>query len=164
MARRNAGARRPYGERGREGWGQPKPILGAEWRNDPYEGASARGDWSYEGPNRGAMGTSRGPKGYKRADERIREEICDRLLGETGIDASEIDIQVKNGEVMLSGTVQHRDDKRRVEDLVDRVLGVKDVHNQLRKAATTAGATGGGAHSNEPAPAERTRKRETVGN
>lgn len=76
---------------------------------------------------------SRPPTRYTRSDDRIRDDVYDRLMGDTGVDASDIDVIVKNGEVTLSGTVKERNDKRIVEDLAECVLGVKDVHNQLRR-------------------------------
>jgi hypothetical protein len=74
----------------------------------------------------------RGPKGYSRSDERIREEISERLMEDPDIDASEIDVQVKDGEITLSGTVDSRQTKRQVEDLCEDALGVKNVQNNLR--------------------------------
>jgi hypothetical protein len=41
-------------------------------------------------------------------------------------------VKVQNGEVTLTGTVDSREAKRMVEDFVDQVSGVKEVHNQLR--------------------------------
>lgn len=81
------------------------------------------------GPHRG-----RGPKGYQRADERIHEDICERLTQHGHIDASEVEVTVQNGEVTLNGSVPDRQQKRLVEDTVEEVLGVKDVHNRLRVA------------------------------
>ncbi len=77
-------------------------------------------------------GSGRGPKGYKRSDERIREDVCDRLGSSWTFDASEIEVKVKDGEVTLDGTVNSRQDKRRAEDFVDNVSGVKHVQNNLR--------------------------------
>lgn len=74
----------------------------------------------------------KGPKNYVRSDERIREDICDRLTEDPMIDASHVDVEVKNGEVRLIGTVSSRHEKRRAEDLVEDVFGVKDVTNNLR--------------------------------
>lgn len=76
----------------------------------------------------------RGPKGYRRSDERIREDISDRLSQQDELDPSEIEIQVKDGEVTLTGTVRYRFEKFRAEELADDVNGVNDVHNQLRIA------------------------------
>lgn len=74
----------------------------------------------------------RGPKNYARSDERIREDVNDRLTEDVWIDASEIDVTVAEGEVTLAGTVQDRRAKRRAEDIADDVSGVKHVQNNLR--------------------------------
>lgn len=74
----------------------------------------------------------KGPKGYQRSDERIREDVCDRLARHPHIDASEIEVKVSNGEVTLSGAVDERNAKRMSEDLAESVDGVREVHNQLR--------------------------------
>jgi len=76
----------------------------------------------------------KGPMNYQRADERIREDVCDMLTDDDHIDASQIEIQVRGGEVTLTGTVASREMKRRAEELAERQRGVKDVHNQLRIA------------------------------
>jgi len=74
----------------------------------------------------------RGPKGYARTDERVREDASERLYADSHVDASEISVTVQNGEVTLSGSVENRRQKHRAENIVDSVPGVKDVHNQLR--------------------------------
>jgi osmotically-inducible protein OsmY len=74
----------------------------------------------------------RGPKNYKRSDQRIQEDICDRLTSDPHIDASEIQVDVKGGEVTLEGTVSERGMKRRAEDCIEDVSGVSQVHNRLR--------------------------------
>jgi hypothetical protein len=74
----------------------------------------------------------RGPKDYRRSDDRVREEICDCMTDDPMLDASDITVQVSEGVVTLSGTVSSRDQKRRAEDVAERVSGVKDVTNQLR--------------------------------
>ncbi|WP_414712976.1 BON domain-containing protein [Sphingopyxis sp.] len=74
----------------------------------------------------------RGPKNYARSDERIREDVNDRLTEDVWIDASEIEVAVEAGEVTLSGTVEDRRAKRRAEDCADAVSGVKHVQNNLR--------------------------------
>jgi hypothetical protein len=74
----------------------------------------------------------RGPKGYRRSDERIREDVSDELFRHPEIDASEIEVQVQGGEVTLTGKVEDRHQKRLAEDLAERVSGVDDVHNQLK--------------------------------
>lgn len=84
--------------------------------------------------NAGSTGSfrGRGPKGYRRSDERIREDVCECLTDDERIDATNIDVQVKECEVTLTGTVNSREEKRRAEDLIDRLSGVKDINNNLR--------------------------------
>src|SRR5688572_25409009 len=74
----------------------------------------------------------RGPKGYTRSDERIREDICDRLSDDDEVDARDITVTVKGAEVTLEGTVNDRRSKHRAEDIAESVSGVKDVNNHLR--------------------------------
>jgi hypothetical protein len=74
----------------------------------------------------------RGPKGYRRSDDRILEEICERLTDHPSIDASDIEVQVANGDVTLAGRVESRTVKHLAENMVETVSGVKEVHNQLR--------------------------------
>lgn len=96
--------------------------------------AEARRAWdAREGEHRG-----RGPKGYKRADERVQDDVSDRLADDSWLDASDIEVKVENGEVTLSGAVVCRPDKRRAEDLAERVSGVSHVQNNLRIAGRLA--------------------------
>ena len=74
----------------------------------------------------------RGPKNYNRSDDRIKEDINDRLTDHSYLDASDIDVEVSNGEVTLTGFVRNRRDKRMAEDLAEDVSGVKNVENRLR--------------------------------
>ncbi len=76
--------------------------------------------------------SGQGPKNYVRADERIREDACERLAYHPYIDASDIEVFVNDGEITLRGTVDSRMVKRAAEECVEHVRGVKDVHNQLR--------------------------------
>ncbi len=74
----------------------------------------------------------RGPTDYVRSDDRIREDVNDRLTDDYWVDASRIGVVVSAGEVTLDGTVDSKSDKRRAEDLADAVSGVKHVQNNLR--------------------------------
>jgi glutamine amidotransferase-like uncharacterized protein len=90
----------------------------------------------YENPllehkNRGSH-RGKGPKAYKRSDERIHDEVCERLTQHPLVDASLMDVTVEDGEVTLSGEVLDRRMKYMAEDVVDEVHGVKEIHNQLR--------------------------------
>lgn len=72
-----------------------------------------------------------GPRNYQRSDERILEDVNDRLNDNPYIDASDIQVDVKNGEVILEGTVESRWSKHHIEDIADSVSGVKDVENHI---------------------------------
>ena len=74
----------------------------------------------------------RGPRGYRRSDERIREDVCERFTAHGELDPSDVEVNVRGGEVMLSGTVSTRAQKRLAEDIVDAIFGVTEVHNHLR--------------------------------
>jgi len=76
--------------------------------------------------------TGQGPKGYQRSDERIKEDVCERLTQHGRIDARNIEVKVENGEVTLDGTVNDRQTKRMAEDAIDMLSGVREVHNHLR--------------------------------
>ena len=93
-----------------------------QWRR---EGVPEEDRWS--GPYAG-----RGPKGYHRSDERIHEDVCERLTEHPAIDASGIEIAVSDGDVTLSGQVESRAVKHLTEAMVETVSGVKEVHNRLR--------------------------------
>jgi CBS domain-containing protein len=85
----------------------------------------------------------RGPRGYQRSDDRIREDISERLTDDAMIDASEIEVAVQNREVTLTGTVRDRNEKRRAEDIAESVTGVSHVQNNLRIGQKQGGhATG----------------------
>ncbi|MEO8714216.1 MAG: BON domain-containing protein [Acetobacteraceae bacterium] len=93
----------------------------------------------------GAHHRGRGPRGYTRSDERIREDVSDRLTENPVLDASDIEVTVAGGEVTLAGSVDSRYSKRLAEDLADDVSGVKHVQNNLRvrQAETQRGSISG---------------------
>ena len=74
----------------------------------------------------------RGPRGWRRPDERILEDVCDLMTQDPDLDASDISVGVSDGEVILEGTVEGRWAKHLAEDLADSVPGVRDVQNRLR--------------------------------
>ena len=103
------------------------------WRGDR--------DWSGFGESQHGMGgerwragahTGRGPRNYQRPDDRIRDEICERMAHHPHLDASDIDIRVQGGDVTLQGSVNDRWAKRWAEDVAEGIWGVKQVHNQIR--------------------------------
>ena len=85
-----------------------------------------------------------GPRGYRRDDARVREDVCDALTENDALDASNIEVTVQDGVVKLSGSVPHRLMKRLAEDLADACTGVRDVDNALRVGpSATAGFASG---------------------
>lgn len=82
--------------------------------------------------------SGKGPKGYRRSDERIREDVCEALEQHPSVDASEIDVAVKDGIATLTGTIQSRQMKRQAEECVEGVRGISDVKNELRVDTMTA--------------------------
>jgi hyperosmotically inducible protein len=76
----------------------------------------------------------KGPRGYRPTDARLAETICERLTDDAFIDARNISVEVKAGEVTLTGSVEERRQKYAAEDLVADVFGVMEVQNNLSVA------------------------------
>jgi osmotically-inducible protein OsmY len=89
----------------------------------------------------------RGPRNYTRSDDRIRDDVNDRLTDDPHIDASEIEVRVSSREVTLSGHVNNRFEKRHAEDLAESVSGVTHVQNNLRVQQSNAMGGMGGSSS-----------------
>ena len=164
-----SGAERRYGSEGEEnydrGYGRPD--------DDRNIGEGYRGGRDYAaGPGHVAFGyrprpgevshRGRGPRNYVRSDDRIRDDINERLTQDRFVDASDIDVVVNRGEVTLTGAVDSRLARRRAEDIADAVLGVTHVQNNLRVhdggpgAARSQGsgdARGQEGAGSQPAPA-----------
>ena len=83
--------------------------------------------WAQQGAR-----VKRGPKGYKRSDERIREDLCERLMESAFIDSSEVTVEVNAGKVVIDGTVPDRRMKHAIEDMAVATSGVSDVENKIR--------------------------------
>jgi hypothetical protein len=139
-ARRNADIeRRQVRERGRpvrpapvtaddRAAGYPRWTAGLMSEDLPHAYAAAPGPYA-----------GRGPRGYRRSDERIRDEVCDRLTDDALVDATDIAVRVRHGLVTLEGTVRDRAQKHRAEDLAAGVTGVADVENRIRVPRPAAG-------------------------
>ena len=125
--------------------GQPftdreQDYRGGRWNRDThdYEPRHGRyyGSWNprmRESANERSGGYSGvGPKNYRRSDERIQEEVCDLLTYHSGIDASNVEVSVRDGEVTLTGEIPDRYMKRMAEDTIDEIPGVKNITNNLR--------------------------------
>jgi osmotically-inducible protein OsmY len=101
---------------------------GPDMQRGGYGGSGMQGGYGQQSPGH----RGKGPQGYTRSDDRIRETVCEALHDDDHVDATHIEVVVKNGEVILTGNVEDRRQKRLAEDLVERLPGVKDVQNQLR--------------------------------
>src|SRR5215212_7366605 len=152
------GGQGEYGSYGRQGYGdQDRGVTGyrgergfwdrasdevSSWFGSD-EAARRREQDARQGDQGAQHHRGRGPKGYTRSDERIREDLCDRLTDDPTVDASEIEVTVTNREVTLSGTVDSREVKRRAEDIAESVGGVTHVQNNLCVGQSLSGGTGG---------------------
>lgn len=135
-----------YGERGGGGrWGR-----GQQSGTGPDHGSSNYGGYGYSsgfsdmsqgrtssydstfGARSPRNFAGRGPKNYRRSDERIQEEINEELTRHPDLDATDVEVRVDAGTVSLSGMVDSRHAKRLAEDICESVSGVQDVENQLR--------------------------------
>jgi osmotically-inducible protein OsmY len=183
-------ARGRYGERGRRGeaeWDEAQaPRESRSWEAERGYGEARRrweereggdflqrageriGSWFRspgDEPPRGREDLGRshrglGPKGYQRSDERINEEVHDRLTDDPWLDASNVQVAVNEAEVTLSGHVESREGKHRAERLIEDISGVRHVQNNLRvePAVLTGAGRGYGSSAleaemrrNEPA-------------
>jgi hypothetical protein len=133
---------RGYGES--EQWGTEDDAAGT-WPVDTYRTDEAvmypppdfgvPTAWGREGGwHRGGTAAlqRRAPKGYKRSDERICEDLCEHLMDISDIDSSDVSISVHDGCVVLEGTVPVRSMRYEIEDIAATTLGVTDVENHIR--------------------------------
>jgi osmotically-inducible protein OsmY len=155
---------------GAQGYGGGPSFTGgtygtADWRSDsPYfdevgfnrgryedplsRQSEGRSQYRQSGYGQSGYGVGRqqrrypqGPKGYTRSDERLREDISERLMQAYDIDSSEVTVQVLSGKVVLEGTVPSRFMKHAIEDIADSAPGVQDVDNRVR--VTSSGSRWG---------------------
>lgn len=128
---------------GQTGYGSEQQYGGRESGQFGYGQSGYRSQESNQGglygqygmgsqQNRGRNPDRKGPKGYQMSDDRIKDEVCRSFMQSQDFDPSEIEVEVKNGEVTLKGEVEDREDKFMAERAAERVLGVKDVHNTIR--------------------------------
>lgn len=98
----------------------------------------------------------RGPRGYRRSDERVLEDVNERLSDDPLLDASDIEVRCEDGRVTLEGQVEDRWMKHRAEDIADSVSGARDVDNRIRVVR-------GAAPWNEAPDREASNRRGTPG-
>lgn len=115
------------------------PYAGPDFREKDQPGVSGKSREGETWINRNEYDEQRnfmgkGPKGYKRSDDRIYEEVCEVLRDDPTVDASDIGVRVENGIVTLEGRARGRMEKRIAESLTVEVPGVLDVRNDIKIA------------------------------
>ncbi|HEX2082072.1 MAG TPA: BON domain-containing protein [Xanthomonadaceae bacterium] len=163
---------------GRGGRGLSDEDEGGRTHGRSTGGYSAMARSSYDAESR----RGRGPRNYRRSDERIREDICERLMDDDYVDAGDIEVQVQDGAVTLTGTVGERWEKHRAEDIVDACGGVREIENRIRvssardaggvqrdmaassSSSATNAASGESTGSGMQTPADTRADRDEIGN
>ncbi|WP_201312967.1 BON domain-containing protein [Dyella sp. EPa41] len=125
-----------YGQPPRRQWTGPGGY-GPSSMPGAWPRAAGTAQYREQGEHRG-----KGPMGYRRSDERIRDDVCEALTLDPWLDATHIQVNVDGGVVTLQGTVADRHMKYRAEECADQASGVQDVENRIRIA--TAGTSGEG--------------------
>lgn len=132
------GPRQQYDQQHGQRYGQP-PRYGQSQYGQPQYGQPQYGRRPSYNPYGGYPETrarrfGSGPKGYQRSDERLKEDISERLMESHYIDSSDVSVEVRGAKVVLEGTVPSRQMKHAIEDLVDVCPGVQDIDNRVRVA------------------------------
>lgn len=111
-------------------------------RHQRYAGPGS-GQERYQRGEPGRAGAYTSPRGYTRTDERIRDDLCERLAYAGRINIRDVEVNVAAGVVHLSGTVQDRGQKYDIEEIAEAVFGVRDVENHIRVARPGPAFSGG---------------------
>src|SRR5687767_2343051 len=114
---------------GKKQWHEREPIdanEAAEGQRDIGERTGVFHDIAVK------LGFRKGPKNYERSDERIREDICERLMADHSLEVEDVSVDVERGVVRLEGTVRLRRMKHDIEDIAANCAGVNDVENRIR--------------------------------
>ncbi|MCE7031538.1 BON domain-containing protein [Lysobacter sp. GX 14042] len=115
-------------QRGPGGYGQDQ---GRHAQSGHGRGGSQHADSDRH--SRGSGGhRGRGPRNYRRSDESIADELVDRFTDHPDLDATQILLQVEDGEVTLTGEVPERRMKHLAEDIAAELHGVAELHNRIR--------------------------------
>lgn len=72
-----------------------------------------------------------GPKNYVRTDEMIKEDANLALYRHWDVDATDIEVSVRESVITLKGFVKTKEQKRAAEAAVENIRGVKDVYNEI---------------------------------
>lgn len=73
----------------------------------------------------------KGPKNYIRQDVHIKDDVNHALTESHSVDASDIEVMVQDGDVILSGTVDSRVARRNAESAIDYISGIRNIENRI---------------------------------
>ncbi|WP_437942397.1 BON domain-containing protein [Sorangium sp. So ce341] len=121
----------------REGWGSLGGGYGEQTTGISGPRRRARP------PTRGGPYAGSGATGEERSDEQIREDVCELLAEHDQLDTADIQVEVRDAEVRISGTVDSDVLKEMAEEVAGAVSGVKRIVNALRAPDTGAGDVDG---------------------
>jgi hypothetical protein len=117
--------------------GHRRSTIGQTWGQQAYSSVGSYGGGLMNQPQGSHAG--KGPKNWRRSDERVLEDVNEVLTRDPHVDATDIEVSVSNGEVTLDGTVNHRNEKHHAEDCIWQVTGVREVNNHIRVRQTVGG-------------------------
>jgi osmotically-inducible protein OsmY len=72
------------------------------------------------------------PRGIRRTDAQLYEDICEALMQRDDVDSSDVTVAVRESEVTLEGTVPQRSMRYLIEDLAAGHPAVRDVDNRIK--------------------------------
>ncbi|HWI14247.1 MAG TPA: BON domain-containing protein [Burkholderiales bacterium] len=123
-----------------ESGGRPRTGAGSGGADNPHGWGGTRYGGESEGAQQAAFlaenpsqvrARNRMPHSYKRSDERVREDICERISADPRIDASDVSVEVRDGRVVLEGRVPERRMRYIIEDIAAECLRANDVDNRI---------------------------------
>jgi len=76
------------------------------------------------------------PRGIRRSDAELYEDICEALLQRDDVDSSDVTVAVREGEVTLDGSVPERGMRYLIEDPAAGHPAVTDVDNRIKVRKT----------------------------
>ena len=139
MTRRDTGGGRDWQDGAGVSWTNPDGGGKKQWQEREPIDADEAAEGQHDNHKTGIfndiavkLGFRKGPKNYQRTDERIREDICERLWADSSLDVGDVEVHVHERVVKLDGTVRLRRMKHDIEDIAANCAGVEEVENRIR--------------------------------
>jgi osmotically-inducible protein OsmY len=85
-------------------------------------------------PSVALVSATAAPQDKKATDDYINDAVKQKLAADTVVKGGDLDIEVKDGVVTLSGKVHEQRQKSRAEQVAKKVHGVKSVVNNIKIA------------------------------